>query len=90
MVGNMCGTPLAMAPAFLVAQACRYVDLDGPLLQRRDREPSIRFESSVMHPPDPASRDDRSRGSPTETTSTRISARMCDAIRSLFTVCARR
>jgi L-alanine-DL-glutamate epimerase-like enolase superfamily enzyme len=50
----MCGTSLGMAPAFLVAQACRYVDLDGPLLQRRDREPPIRFESSVMHPPDPA------------------------------------
>jgi hypothetical protein len=54
MVGNMCGTSLAMAPAFLVAQACRYVEFDGPLLQRRDREPPIRFGSSVMHPPDPA------------------------------------
>jgi L-alanine-DL-glutamate epimerase-like enolase superfamily enzyme len=54
MVGNMCGTSLAMAPAFLVAQACRYIDLDGPLLQRLDRQPSIRFESSLMYPPDPA------------------------------------
>ena len=45
---------LAMAPAFLVAQACRYVDLDGPLLQRLDREMPIRFESSLMHPPDAA------------------------------------
>lgn len=53
MVGNMCGTSLAMAPAFLVAQACRYTDLDGPLLQRLDRQPPIRFQSSVMHPPDP-------------------------------------
>jgi len=50
----MCGTSLAMAPAFLVAQPCRYIDLDGPLLQRRDRESPIRFVSSVMHPPDRA------------------------------------
>jgi len=54
MVGNMCGTSLAMAPAFLLAQACRFTDLDGPLLQRLDRQPSIRFESSLMHAPDPA------------------------------------
>ncbi len=51
MVGNMCGTSLAMAPAFLVAQSCRYVDLDGPLLQRLDRDPPIRFESGVMQVP---------------------------------------
>ena len=54
MVGNMCGSSLAMAPSFLVAQACHYVDLDGPLLQRLDRQPPIRFEASVMYPPDPA------------------------------------
>jgi L-alanine-DL-glutamate epimerase-like enolase superfamily enzyme len=54
MVGNMCGTSLAMAPAFLVAQACRYTDLDGPLLQRFDRQTPIRFEHSVMQPPEPA------------------------------------
>ncbi len=51
MVGNMCGTSLAMAPAFLVAQFCTYVDLDGPLLQKLDREPPIRFESGRMSPP---------------------------------------
>jgi len=54
MVGNMCGTSLAMAPAFLVAQACTYVDLDGPLLQKLDREPPIRFESGRMSPPEAA------------------------------------
>lgn len=54
MVGNMCGTSLAMAPAFLVAQSCRYVDLDGPLLQRLDRPHAIRFEGSLMHAPEPA------------------------------------
>ena len=54
MVGNMCGTSLAMAPAFLVAQACIVTDLDGPLLQRLDRPHPIRFERGVMHAPDPA------------------------------------
>lgn len=54
MVGNMCGTSLAMAPAFLIAQSCRYVDLDGPLLQRLDRTPPIRFDHGQMHEPDRA------------------------------------
>ena len=52
MVGNMCGTSLAMAPGFLVAQAGRYVDLDGPLLQRLDREPPILFTRGLMSVPD--------------------------------------
>ena len=30
MVGNMVGTSLAMAPAFVVGQLCDIVDLDGP------------------------------------------------------------
>lgn len=37
MVGNMIGTSLAMAPAFLVGQLCGVVDLDGPLFLRADR-----------------------------------------------------
>ena len=51
MVGNMCGSSLAMAPAFLLAQRCRYVDLDGPLLQRLDYAPAIRCEHGLMYPP---------------------------------------
>jgi L-Ala-D/L-Glu epimerase / N-acetyl-D-glutamate racemase len=51
MIGNMCGSSLAMAPAFLVAQRCRYVDLDGPLLQRLDHSPPIRYEHGSMYPP---------------------------------------
>lgn len=54
MIGCMLGTSLAMAPAFLLAQDARYVDLDGPLLLARDREPSIRYEGSVMMPPPPS------------------------------------
>jgi L-Ala-D/L-Glu epimerase len=51
MVGNMCGSSLAMAPAFLIAQRCRYVDLDGPLLQRLDDSPPIRYQHGLMQPP---------------------------------------
>jgi L-alanine-DL-glutamate epimerase-like enolase superfamily enzyme len=54
MVGNMLGSSLAMAPAFLVAQRCRWVDLDGPLWQRADHEPAMRFESGTVHPPEAA------------------------------------
>jgi L-alanine-DL-glutamate epimerase-like enolase superfamily enzyme len=51
MVGNMCGTSLAMAPAFLIAQSCEFSDLDGPLLQKLDRVPPIRIDGGVMQVP---------------------------------------
>jgi len=51
MVGNMCGTSLAMAPAFLLAQRCRYVDLDGPLLQQLDRATPLHFDGGRIDPP---------------------------------------
>lgn len=54
MVGNMCGTSLAMAPAFLLAQRCRYVDLDGPLLQVLDRAAPMACHDGVLEPPSPA------------------------------------
>jgi len=54
MVGNMCGTSLGMAPAFLVAQFARWVDLDGPLLQTTDRRARMRYERGTVHPPEPA------------------------------------
>ncbi|MDR0183270.1 dipeptide epimerase [Lysobacter arvi] len=41
MVGNMVGTSLAMAPAFLLGQFCDIVDLDGPLFLDRDRTPGV-------------------------------------------------
>lgn len=53
MVGNMCGTSLGMAPAFLVAQQARWVDLDGPLLFSSDRDMPMRFESGLVYPPQP-------------------------------------
>lgn len=53
MVGNMLGSSLAMAPAFLVAQYCRYVDLDGPLWQKTDRSSPIHYEGARILAPDP-------------------------------------
>ena len=50
MVGCMLGTSLSMAPAQLLAQDVRYVDLDGPLLLARDRDGAIRYEGSLMAP----------------------------------------
>ena len=54
MVGCMLGTSLAMAPAMLLAGYADFVDLDGPLLLSRDREPGLLFEGSLVHPPEPA------------------------------------
>lgn len=44
MVGNMVGTSLVMAPAFLLAQLCDVVDLDGPLALAHDRTPGVVYE----------------------------------------------
>ena len=43
MVGNMVGTSLAMAPAFLVGQHCEVVDLDGPVLLLGDRAQRVQY-----------------------------------------------
>jgi L-alanine-DL-glutamate epimerase-like enolase superfamily enzyme len=50
MVGCMVGTSLAMAPAMLVGGLADFVDLDGPLLLAKDREPGIAFSGSTMLP----------------------------------------
>ena len=51
MVGCMVATSLAMAPAFLLAQQARWVDLDGPLLLARDRSPGLVIRGGVIAPP---------------------------------------
>jgi L-alanine-DL-glutamate epimerase-like enolase superfamily enzyme len=53
MIGCMVGTSLAMAPAMVLAPRARFVDLDGPLLLAKDREPGLRFDGSIVHPPEP-------------------------------------
>jgi L-alanine-DL-glutamate epimerase-like enolase superfamily enzyme len=52
MVGCMVGTSLGMAPAVLLAQGADFVDLDGPLLLARDREPGLHYEGSTVYPPE--------------------------------------
>ncbi|MCP4384167.1 MAG: dipeptide epimerase [Hyphomicrobiales bacterium] len=51
MVGCMVATSLAMAPAMLLAQSADFVDLDGPLLLARDRQPGLVYDNSLVHPP---------------------------------------
>jgi L-alanine-DL-glutamate epimerase-like enolase superfamily enzyme len=54
MVGSMVATSLAMAPATLLAPMARFVDLDGPLLLARDRDNGLRYDGSLVHPPEPS------------------------------------
>src|SRR6185437_7777470 len=51
MAGCMVATSLAMAPAMLIAQAARYVDLDGPLLLAKDRAHGLTYRGSLVEPP---------------------------------------
>jgi L-Ala-D/L-Glu epimerase len=48
MIGNMLGTSLAMAPAFLVGQLCRVVDLDGPVFMKSDRAVSVQYADGFI------------------------------------------
>jgi len=48
MVGNMCGTSLAMAPSFVIAQLCGFVDIDGPLLLKYDRPYGLNYKAGQV------------------------------------------
>ena len=48
MVGNMVGTSLAMAPSFVVAQLCDFVDIDGPLLLKYDHPNGLVYNRGVV------------------------------------------
>ena len=52
MVGCMLGTSLAMAPGTLLGSFAEFVDLDGPLLLAKDREPGLRFDGGRVFPPE--------------------------------------
>ncbi len=54
MVGCMVATSLSMAPAMLIAQHARFVDLDGPLLLAADRDGGMRYDNGMVYPPDAA------------------------------------
>ena len=47
MVGNMVGTSLAMAPAFVLGQLCDVVDLDGPIFLAQDRTPNMTYTNGM-------------------------------------------
>lgn len=51
MVGNMIGTSLSCAPAFLVGQLCGVVDLDGPWHLARDRVPATDYRDGYVNCP---------------------------------------
>jgi L-alanine-DL-glutamate epimerase-like enolase superfamily enzyme len=48
MVGNMLGTSLAMAPAFLLGQLCKVVDLDGPVFLKADRPVTVDYVDGTV------------------------------------------
>jgi L-alanine-DL-glutamate epimerase-like enolase superfamily enzyme len=53
MVGNMGGSSLAMAPSFVLGQACDIVDLDGPTFITNDRNPGVKYaDGAVWSGPD--------------------------------------
>jgi L-alanine-DL-glutamate epimerase-like enolase superfamily enzyme len=54
MVGCMVATSLSMAPAILAAERARVIDLDGPLLLAADRPNGLRYDGSLVYPPEPA------------------------------------
>jgi L-Ala-D/L-Glu epimerase len=51
MVGNMLGSSLAMAPAFLLGQLCDVVDLDGPVFLSEDCAPAVRYDQGMICAP---------------------------------------
>jgi L-alanine-DL-glutamate epimerase-like enolase superfamily enzyme len=48
MVGNMIGTSLAMAPAYLIGQLCTVVDLDGPIFLNADRPHRVQYTGGFI------------------------------------------
>lgn len=52
MVGNMVGSSLAMAPAFVLGQLCDFLDLDGPTFLAADRAPTIVYKDGTVWCPE--------------------------------------
>ena len=48
VVGCMVSTSLSMAPALLLSKFARFVDLDGPQLLVRDRDPGLEYNGSGL------------------------------------------
>jgi L-alanine-DL-glutamate epimerase-like enolase superfamily enzyme len=52
MVGCMLGTSLAMAPAFVVGQLCKVVDLDGAVSLQADRAVTVDYTEGFVRCPE--------------------------------------
>jgi L-Ala-D/L-Glu epimerase len=52
MVGCMSGTSLSMAPAFVLAQLCDFVDLDAPIFLRDDRQTCASYDNGDIWCPE--------------------------------------
>lgn len=48
MVGCMGGTSLSMAPSHVIAQLCDFVDIDGPLLIKKDRDGGLVYDHGIV------------------------------------------
>lgn len=48
MVGCMGGTSLSMAPSHVLAQLCEFVDIDGPLLIKKDRDGGLVYDQGIV------------------------------------------
>jgi L-alanine-DL-glutamate epimerase-like enolase superfamily enzyme len=48
MVGCMGGTSLSMAPSHVLAQLCDFVDIDGPLLIKKDRDGGLVYDRGMV------------------------------------------
>ena len=49
MVGNMGGTSLSMAPSFVIAQLCDFIDIDGPLVHKYDHLQGLVYNNGVVN-----------------------------------------
>jgi L-alanine-DL-glutamate epimerase-like enolase superfamily enzyme len=48
MIGCMGGTSLSMAPSHVIAQLCDFVDIDGPLLIKKDRDGGLVYDHGIV------------------------------------------
>jgi L-alanine-DL-glutamate epimerase-like enolase superfamily enzyme len=54
MVGNMTGSSLAMAPAYVIGQWAEFIDIDGPVLLAQDVRNALSYDSSGVSIPESA------------------------------------
>jgi L-alanine-DL-glutamate epimerase-like enolase superfamily enzyme len=52
MIGCMGGTSLSMAPSHVIAQLCDFVDIDGPLLIKKDRDGGLVYDHGIVTLPE--------------------------------------